>query len=321
MNGWHSGAENGSIMKLSFIRQLVFPVCLLLAAWPSAARSGKPLFLVYSVEGQAGYRATGAAIPHALMRNAPVFAGDRLSLTGTGASVILIAENTDYIRLNKPGDYDAETIQKMQRSQWKDDVSVKYFHLLWEEFFKPRPVTGHLDPATIAGSTGGVMRGSLQLLAPATVFRTSMDEQLFRWTGIPGATGYVFSLSDETRKTVLSRTVSDTVLLLVLKNSLHAGERYRWSLGYLSPKGSDSAVLSGELEWIDETATLAGLDLSLPDVVPGPVAMLQRASLLESAGCTKAAMESYERLVRNNPGDGALMTLQTDFLIRNGLPE
>lgn len=276
-----------------------------------------PLYRIYQVKGNVKLQKSGTAALQPASKSTFIYDGDKLILEN--ADVILFDRDTNYIRVMQNGQYSTKQIHDLEKIHAKDNITIKYIALLWEDLFKTeqRPGTFHADE--VANSTGGVSRGLIQFISPGLDVSTSLDEQLFKWKKVNGVKTYTLAFYDENNTIVFIRKTVDTQLLVKLKDPLMYGKSYSWSLTISGKNFNNSPGANGHLTLVNEKETLPTIEMQSPDSLNGIVHELQLADLYEKSGCTKKALSIYESLVSNNEPDPAIQRLYNSFLIRTGI--
>jgi hypothetical protein len=283
----------------------------------SPAQGQWPAFGVYHTAGAIKCVSTrgGSTVVHP---RSWVYDGDKLLLLDAGAEIILFDKDSNYIRLAGKGTYTTDDIKKMQRTHVKDNITVRYLSLLWEELFKPGSAAA-MEKETMSNSTGGVSRGLSLVVAPADNYQTSMDGQTFRWQRVAWATTYHLRLRGADGQPRYDSITADTQLYVRFTNRLPYGSSYTWSLDLLGGSGRTQSGATGHLTLVDEKTTLA----SLPPLPPDPLGDLdldlQRAEQYENSGCINKANTLYHHLLAVYPNDSSLKELYFAFRRRNYL--
>jgi hypothetical protein len=278
--------------KPLFILGLCLCLChAVLAQWP--------LYRVYQTQGTVRCRKGDKSA--VLVRNTFLYNGDILVLEDN-ARVTLFDQQTNYIRLVARGTYTMADVQKLQKTPITDNITVKYCTLLWQELLHPG---GEQAP----GSVAGVSRGLAVVLFPASGYKTSVAYLPFVWNKIAWAEGYRLTVGHCTL------SVGDTTALLDIKDSLHYGAAYHWTLSALRG-GNARTVDTGRLVLVDESAVPP---VPVGDTLGGLLDGLRRCEWLEHQGCIAMASGLYRALMVDNLRDTALQILYTAFIERNHL--
>jgi hypothetical protein len=247
-----------------------------------------------------------------------VYEGDRLLLQDKISELILFDNDSNYIRLHGKGSYTTADIEKMERTHLRDNITVRYLSLLWEELFRPGK-SSQPEKEKIAGSAGGVSRGLPLVTAPRDNYLTSMDSLAFRWHPVPWGRKYVLQLQNVEGLLWKDCVAADTQLIVRFKDQLAYGKKYKWTIDIIGQSGRPQFGDSGNLTLVDEPTVLAQLTPLSADSLGGIISTLQRIERCENLGCTKRADELYRRLLTDFPHNSALHKLYWSFCRRNYL--
>ncbi len=169
--------------------------------------------------------------PVAIKARMLVFPEDKLILKKEDARVTLVNKEQQYIVLNKKGNYKVAELSGIPR-QKTTGITEKYFHLVWEELLDPGQSKSSATFKNIAGSWGGVSRGTCDFSGiPADNTAAAGTDLEFRWPTMDSTKRYRFTLFDAGNNTVLELVIRDTMLVLSNKNFLRQGENmYYWHI-------------------------------------------------------------------------------------------
>ncbi len=281
----------------------------------SLTRAQWPEYGVYHTIGRIQcLRAKGGAT-QVLGKGSWIYSGDELLLADGIADIILFDRDSNYIHVKGKGRYTTVDLSTLQRSHVRDNITIRYLYLVWEELFRP----GSDQSAT--GSTGGVSRGGSLMLFPADDYRSSLDRVLFRWQPVVWATHYRLRMTDDGGRLVYDSAFKDTQVIVRVRPPLSFGQRYHWALDLEGLDDRHQEGATGELQLVDEKKVLAGADdaIAEPDALPGLNTSLMRAEEYERLGCTRSANAVYLRLLSADREDMALQVLYREFRRRNGI--
>lgn len=292
-------------------------LCLLLQSNKICSQSRAPIFYVYEVKGNVGLQKSSGQEIFRINKSEFINEGEKIIINDENSELILFDKDTNYISLTKKGNYTTESILKYKKERLKDDVTIKYSSFFWRPFFKPAKLQSIENAEEIAKSSGGLSRGLIQIISPSANYQTSMDDLVFKWKKIKTAHVYSFMITDKDGKNYYRRILLDTQLLIHFHDSLPYGNRYRWSLGFVSSAVAEVEPFNGQFELVDEEKVLPVLQLNSPYSLEGVLRGLQYAALYEENGCIKKAYSVYKDLIQKNPDDKSLKALFNSFKKHN----
>jgi hypothetical protein len=304
-------------MKHLFIKLIIILAVLNLSSHSACAQW--PVFRVYHISGTIKYKSSGQSHLKPLTKSAYLYQRDTILLINNNADIILFDRDTNYIQIRLKGKYSVAEIQDMQKTHIKDDITIKYIKLLWEELFKPDEGGFTNDDETISSSTAGVSRGLSIVIAPGDRYRTSMDVQWFRWKKISWAKSYRLRLTNQNKTECYNKLTTDTQAYVHFTDSMPYGNLYMWNLKVIGDGSQTMPDVTGYLELIDEKKVLPGISKSATDSLKGIAHDLSLIGLYEDHGCIKKAADAYQLLLKKYPEDRALKKLYHAFLSRNFL--
>jgi hypothetical protein len=281
-----------------------------------SAQGTWPAFGVYHTAGTIKCVSAKGGVAQAVLPHSWVYTGDKLLLLDNVAELILFDRDSNYIRLHGKGNYTTADIQKMQRTHVRDNITVKYLSLLWEELLRPGSAS-LIEKEKIARSTGGVSRGLTVILTPRDAYSTSMDSLCFRWHRVNWAKKYFLRLRTPDGDIRFDSVLIDTEVVVHFSPRMPVGYTYIWSLDLVGGSGRLQFSDSSHLILIDESTVLPQVPALEADSLGGPAAILRRIEQLESYGCIREADALYQRLMADFPVDGALNELYFAFRERN----
>jgi hypothetical protein len=303
--------------RIKFLLAVLVTQTVTLAA-VNSARGQWPAFGVYHTEGtikcaSAHNHETAPVIQHSWL-----YEGDKLMLLDNIAEIILFDKDTNYIRLRGKGTYTTAQIEKMRRTHVRDNVTVKYLSLLWEELFRPGS-SSLMEKEKIAGSTGGVSRGISVLLAPRDGYSTSMEFLCFRWHSVHWARKYFLRIRDQQGQLRYDSVSPDTMAVVRFPDRFTYGNTYTCYLDLIGESGRLQFADSCHVTLIDETTVLPQLPIVTedPDSLGGIVILLRRIQQCETNGCIRQADELFHHLTTGHSQDPALDQLYAAFRRRN----
>jgi hypothetical protein len=309
-------------MRPSYLNSLLLlPLCLAGAIKdprPGAAPAAWPLYCVYETFGNSTLKAAdGKPVP--LKKGVYIYQGQTLQISDDKSRVILFDQDTNYITLDKKGEYTTEAIQKYKKEHLKDGITAKYSAFFWEEFFKPRASHDPSHTEEMARSSGGVYRGNgaLKVLTPAPDYATSYNRLPFRWRKLKGADSYTFRVTGQDGRESFEQITSDTSLMLRFPVILVRGDTSYWELRAEGAHLPAPAVVGGRLKWVDEYREVPKLNLPDNHDPGGLIRNLRLIELFEQNGCIREANSYFQISLAMDPGDRALKAIYRSFLKNN----
>jgi hypothetical protein len=303
------------------MNKLPFFILLTLFLYPGlTTRAQWPAFGVYHTAGTIKCKSAHESQLQPVAPHSWLYDGDKLMLLDNISEIILFDRDTNYIRLHGKGTYSTADIRKMQKTHVRDNITVRYLSMVWEELLKPG--SGSLmEKEKIAHSTGGVSRGLSPILNPRDDYSTSMDLLCFRWHSIHWAHKYFLRLRDRQGQLLYDTITADTQAVVHFPGRIAYGNTYTWSLDLIGESGRLQFADSSSLTLIDESTALTHFPAFTSDMdsLGGIATLLQRIRQYEDIGCTRMADTLFHRLTNDYPQDLALNQLYIDFRRRNYL--
>jgi hypothetical protein len=280
------------------------------------ARGQWPAFGVYHTAGTIKCVAAHGGATRPLTEHSWLYEGDKLMLLDNIAEIILFDRDTNYIRLHGKGNYTTADIKKIQRSHIRDNITVRYISLLWDELIRPGAGT-QKQKEQIASSTGGVVRGLSLVIAPRDGYATSMDSLIFCWHSVSWARKYFLRLRNPDGQLCYDSVIVDTQAVVHFPGRMTAGNYYTWTLDIVGESGRLQFADSNHIVLVNESAILPQLPPITPDSIGGIAVRLQQIEQYENASCTKQANDLFLQLTTDFPEDAALGQLYAAFRQRN----
>ena len=160
-----------------------------------------------------------------------IFPEDILLLKKDGQRVTLVNKEKQYIILTAKGNYKISNLSKLPHEK-TFGITEKFLNLIWEELLDPGSFSRDANLKTIAGSWGGVNRGSCDFIGvPADNFATEEPAIEFSWRVMDSTKHYRFTLFDRNSNIKLRLIIRDTLISLSNANFLPLPEnRYYWQV-------------------------------------------------------------------------------------------
>lgn len=280
-----------------------------------------PEYYVYLVSGDATITKPGAK-PIAVKQNQLVYKADVIVLK-KGTEITLVDKEASFLVLNGTGTYKTSDLIKKATKKNNDGVTGKYLKLLFHELLDPNQDFEKFKKENIAGVWGGVTRtdGCGNRILPVNGLKTSAGSIVFKWHQTSPSNNYTVSIYDGEGKELVKMNVKDTLQAVNINETLQGRSgKYFWRVLSVDGSCEDEVpiyfdILTAENEKKQAEQLIAGIGNENLEK------QLQQIDKLEKNAFIYAAAARYATLVKEDPGNGALLKSYVSFLLKYGFDE
>lgn len=178
-----------------------------------------------------------------------LYDNDILVIKKNGGKVTLVNKEYQYSSIDKKGSYKIADLAKLTVAK-SNSITEKYFELIWEELLNPGVFSAKEHINKIAGSYGGIIRGTCKNNEmPAENTSTADTWITFSWSPLPGLKKYRFSLYNQSDELLYQFIINDTAFTINSRNFVtNEPNSYYWEVE--AEESPDQKTCKSKLNWL-----------------------------------------------------------------------